>query len=133
MAPGHRGTYGLVLTSILMSSRSPISVESVRVLALGLPHAVESSHFAQPDFRVRNKIFATLPHAVDVVCLKTTPANLDALVASDPETFSNEWRGRWLHVRLDRVTEPMLEDLLIEAWSLVAPKALAKVYLASRG
>jgi hypothetical protein len=111
-----------------MSRRSPISPKSVRRLALALPDTIES--FAQPDFRVRNKIFATLPDAAHIVCLKTTPANLDALVAADPETFSNEWRGRWLRVRLDRITAPMLAELLFDAWSLVAPKALAKAYLA---
>jgi hypothetical protein len=113
-----------------MSRRSPVTAQSVRCLALALPQTVESSHFAQPDFRVRNKIFATLPRAADIVCLKTTPANLDALVAADSETFSNEWRGRWLRVRLDRITAPMLADLLFDAWSLVAPKALAEAYRA---
>jgi hypothetical protein len=112
-------------------ARSPVSAESVRRLALALPDTVESSHFAQPDFRVRNKIFATLPDVANVVCLKTTPANLDALVAADPETFSNEWRGRWLRVRLDRIAKPLLADLLFDAWSLVAPKAVSKAYRAS--
>jgi hypothetical protein len=81
---------------------------------------------------VRNKIFATLPRAAHCVCLKTTPVNLDALLAADSETFSNEWRGRWVRVRLDRVTAPLLADLLFDAWSLVAPKALAKSYRESR-
>src|SRR5258705_4972270 len=115
-----------------MSGRSPISTEAVRRLALALPQTVESSHFAQPDFRVRNKIFATLPGVAHIVCLKTTPANLDALVAADSETFSNEWRGRWLRVRLDRITAPMLADLLFDALSPVAPKALAQGHPASR-
>jgi hypothetical protein len=114
-----------------MSRRSPISAQSVRRLALALPHTVESSHFAQPDFRVGNKIFATLPREADIVCLKTTRANLDALIAADAETFSDEWRGRWLRVRLDRITAAMLADLLFDAWSLVAPKAFAKAYRAS--
>jgi hypothetical protein len=129
----HRGTHGLVSLKQFMSRRTSISVESVRSFALALPEVVESSHFAQADFRVRNKIFATLPHTVDVVCMKTTSVNLDALVAADPETFSNEWRGRWLRVRLNLVAESMLQDLLVDAWSLVAPKTLAKAYLASRG
>jgi len=30
------------------------------VLALALPEATEAAHMAHPDFRVRNKIFATL-------------------------------------------------------------------------
>jgi hypothetical protein len=115
-----------------MSKQSPISAATVRRLALALPHAVESSHFAQPDFRVRNKIFATLPRAAHCVCLKTTPVNLDALVAGDPATFTNEWHGRWVRVRLDRVSAALLADLLFDAWSLVAPKALAKSYRTSR-
>src|SRR5262249_36207192 len=100
-----------------MSKRSPISVETIRRLALALPHAVESSHFAQPDFRVRNKIFATLPRVAHCVCLKTTPVNLDALVAADSETFRNEWHGRWVRVRLDRVPARILADLMFDAWS----------------
>ena len=109
-----------------MSRRAPISAEAVRRLALALPHTVESSHFAQPDFRVRNKIFATLPRAAHVVCLKTTPVNLDALIATDPETFSNEWRGRWVRVRLDRVSTQLLADLMVDAWRLVAHARLGK-------
>jgi hypothetical protein len=35
-------------------------------------------------------------------------------------------------VRLDRVSAPILADLLFDAWSLVAPKALVKSYRASR-
>ncbi len=31
-----------------------------RKLALSLPEAVEKGHMGHPDFRVRNKIFATL-------------------------------------------------------------------------
>ena len=115
-----------------MRRRSRISTDTVRSLALALPHVIEAAHFEQPDFRVRNRIFATLPKGGDAVCLKTTPTNLDALVATDSVTFRNEWRGRWLRVRLDRVTAPMLEDLLLEAWTLVAPKTLVKAFLASR-
>lgn len=37
-----------------------MTVAQFRRLALGLPDAVESSHFNHPDFRVPNKIFATL-------------------------------------------------------------------------
>ena len=33
----------------------------VRKLALGLPEAEEKAHFGKADFRVRNKIFASLP------------------------------------------------------------------------
>jgi hypothetical protein len=116
-----------------MPRQSRSSADTVRRLALALPQVTESAHFGQPDFRVRNRIFATLPKVGGVVCLKTSPINLDALVAADSVTFRNEWRGRWLRVRLDRIAAPLLEQLLLDAWGLVAPKTVAKAFLGSRG
>jgi hypothetical protein len=97
----------------------------VRRLALALPAVVESTHFDRPDFRVRNKIFATLPPDRRTVVLKSLPANVDALVSSDSATYWDEWRGRWVGIRLDRVTLPLLRALIADAWRTVAPKRLA--------
>ena len=96
----------------------------VRQIALALPEVVEAAHFKQPDFRVRNKIFATLPADQRIVCLKTTAANLDALVSVDGETFHDIWRGRWMSIRLDRVSLTLLRELLADSWRLVAPARL---------
>jgi hypothetical protein len=116
-----------------MSQRQSISPAVVRRLALALPEVVEASHFDQPDFRVRNRIFATLPKDGLTVCLKITPVNLDALVSTDAATFRDVWRGRWVAVRLDRVTQSMLRDLLVDAWQLVAPKRMAAAFRPSDG
>lgn len=105
--------------------RRKVTPAVVRRLALALPEAVEGSHFDHPDFRVRNKIFASLPSDGRSVSLKSTPANMDALVAADPETFNAIWGGRYLGIRLDRVSVPVLRDLLAESWRLTAPKGLA--------
>jgi hypothetical protein len=59
------------------------------------------------------------------VILKSLPANVDALVLSDSATFWNEWRGRWIGIRLDRVALPLLRELLADAWRVVAPKRLS--------
>ena len=106
-----------------MASRR-VTRAMVRRLALALPEAIESSHFDRPDFRVRGKIFATLPKDGGAAVLKTTPANLEWLVSADEATFWDEWRGRWLGVRLDRVSLPTLRDLIEDAWRLAAPKRL---------
>ena len=105
---------------------------TVRRIALALPETVERSHFDRPDFRVGNKIFATLPKDPHVVVLKSRPANVDALVAADPATFSDEWHGRWVGIRLDRVASSLLRELIIDAWRLVAPNRLAAVLTSSR-
>ena|SRR5687768_12447208 len=108
-----------------MAKRSRLSHAIVRRLALQLPQTIESVHFDRPDFRVRNKIFATLPADARAVVVKSTASNIDALIARDPVTFWDEWRGRWLGIRLDSVPRPLLRDLVIDAWKLVAPKRLA--------
>ena len=38
-----------------------MTVEAYRAIALAQPEAIESSHMNHPDFRVRKKIFATIP------------------------------------------------------------------------
>src|SRR5947208_11819677 len=105
--------------------RRRITLAAVRRLALALPEAVERSHFHVPDFRVRNKIFAALPDGDRAVVVKTDPANAEALVSWDGIAFWNEWRGRWLGVRLDRVSLPVLRDLVSDAERLGAPSKLA--------
>jgi hypothetical protein len=56
--------------------------------------------------------------------VKILPPNLDALVRADPDAFKDAWGGRWLGVRLDKVSKAVLRDLLTDAWSLTAPKSL---------
>src|SRR5438552_17204233 len=104
--------------------RRRITLAAVRRLALALPEAVERSHFDVPDFRVRNKIFAALPDGDRAVVVKTDPANADALVSWDGIAFWNEWRGRGLGIRLDRVAVPVVRDLVTDAWPLVGPQEL---------
>ena len=114
-----------------MTARLRISQADVRRMALQLPQVVESAHFALPDFRVRNKIFLTLKSDASTVVVKSSSANIDALVARDRATFWDEWRGRWLGIRLDRVSRALMNELVFDAWRLVAPKRLIAGYHAS--
>ena len=52
--------------------------DEFRALALTFPEAVESSHFDTADFRVRNKIFATLREADGRAVLKLSPGRAAA-------------------------------------------------------
>ena len=108
------------------SGPRPPDQRFVRRVALALPEASEGSHMGHPDLRVRNKVFAGLAADGRTVALKTTPANLDALVTVDPETFRDAWGGRWVGVVLARVSRDELRDLIVEAWRLVAPKRLTR-------
>jgi hypothetical protein len=107
--------------------------EEVRHFALSLPEAHERAHFGRPDIRVRNKIFATLPEDGRTVNLKAAPLGLDLLIRSDPETYRDAWGGRWVGVELARVSAEMLRELILDAYCLAAPKALASGIRALRG
>jgi hypothetical protein len=44
-----------------------------RRIVLGMDGAVESAHMGHPDFRVSNRIFATLHHDSDFAMVVLTP------------------------------------------------------------
>ena len=59
-----------------------------RKLSLALPEVEEKSHFEQPDFRVRNKIFSDMSPDGNRGTLKMTPEMQHMLLDAEPETFS---------------------------------------------
>jgi hypothetical protein len=99
-----------------------------RKLACSLPEAEEKSHFGQPDFRVRNKIFAGMSPDGKQGTLKLAPEFQSILVDSKPKVFSpaaGAWGVKgWTHVVLANLEAAIAPELLRTAWSLVAPKTL---------
>jgi hypothetical protein len=100
----------------------------VRTTALALPEAHEELHFDRPSFRVRNRIFATLPPGTPArTVLKLPREAQQALVADEPETFHLvgwEHQG-WTGINLAAADRGELEELIEEAWRQVAPKRLS--------
>jgi len=97
---------------------------------MALPAVEEKSHFEQPDFRVRGKIFAGLSRDGKRGTLKLAPEVQAMVLDAKPKVFSpaaGAWgRSGWTHVELSRVRLAELETLLAEAWRLVAPRSLAQ-------
>lgn len=105
-----------------------ITPARVRQLALALPGTEELAHHGTPDFRVRGKIFATLPTAGGIAVVKLPPADQADLVKADPQAFSlNAWSKQgWTNVHLEHITAAQMRELLDAAWRHVAPKRLAE-------
>lgn len=105
-----------------------VTAAQLRKLALSLPETEERSHFEQPDFRVRNKIFAGLSKDEKQGVLKLPPELQASLMDSHPKVFSpaaGAWgRSGWTHVALAGAQLDMLRPLVREAWRLIAPKTL---------
>jgi hypothetical protein len=109
------------------------TVDDFRRLALALPEAVEGAHMGHADFRVRNRIFATLPGgALGVV--KTTRDDGEALAAANAAIYEAKPWGptTWLRICLPAADAGEVADLVAEAWCIVAPKRLVAAYVASR-
>src|SRR5690349_8585993 len=98
-----------------------------RKLALEQHEAAEKSHFEQPDFRVKGKIFATLPREPGIGVLKLPPELMLRLAAEDDVTFmpaKGFERGGWTRIRLANVSVAQLREGVPIAWAGVAPKRL---------
>ena len=106
-----------------------MTAASFRRIALGLPEAVEGSHFGNADFRVGGKIFATLAlESEGYGVLLLTPEQQAGMVEDDPKIFSPV-PGGWgrkgsTRVLLAEVAPDILESALRTAWLRQAPKRL---------
>jgi hypothetical protein len=108
----------------------PVTAATFRRLALGLPEASEAAHMGHPDFRVRNKIFATLGSPdKGWGMVKLTPEQQEILLGAEPDAFkpaAGAWgRSGSTLVRLAAVDAATLKSALGMAWRNTAPKGLA--------
>jgi hypothetical protein len=104
-----------------------LSPSQFRRIALSLPGASEGAHMGTADFRVGNKIFATLgnPDAASGV-IGLTPDQQALLIETAPKVFSpvpGGWGARgWTRVRLAAADAATLQGALTMAWQNRAPK-----------
>ncbi len=104
-----------------------MNADDFRRIALGLPEAEEKSHFGKADFRVRNKIFGSLP-GEDRAVIKLTQDEQAMLCEAEPAIFSpikGGWgRQGWTAINLAVSDEPTLLSACRMAWRNVAPAKL---------
>ena len=99
-----------------------MTANQFRKLALSLPEVVEGAHLHHPDFRVGNKIFATLGYPDDRCgMVKLTPAQQAEVLDAEPETFrpaAGAWgRSGSTVVVLAATTATRILPLLRQAWA----------------
>ena len=102
-----------------------------RRLALALPEVTEEPHFDMASFRVRGKIFVTVPPEETRLHVFVDPLEIDAYVAQDPAAFEPlRWGGRvrGLRVNLAAASAASLAEIIEEAWRRKAPKRLVAAF-----
>jgi hypothetical protein len=109
-----------------------MTADEFRALALALPEAKEAEHMGHPDFRVRQKIFASLSPDETSGMVKLTPAEQKSFQFAEPKVFqpmAGAWGKRgYTKVCLAAADELTVRQALAAAWRNTAPKKLADQY-----
>jgi hypothetical protein len=97
-----------------------------RQMALGMEGAVEGAHMGHPDFRLNNRIFATLHDDRKFGMVALTPEQQEHFMRAYPVAFAPE-SGAWgragsTRVRLASVPEETLGEAVTLAWQNAVSK-----------
>jgi hypothetical protein len=115
-----------------------VDADTVRHLACALPEVEDGSSGAALRFSVMGKAFAwslmerdgpkgPRTPRLEVLAVRCQAKDKPDILAADPETYfeTEHYRGYpAVLVRLERVEEAVLRDLLAAAWRCQAPKGL---------
>ena len=109
---------------------SEMGPDDFRRMALAMDGASEGAHMGHPDFRVNNRIFATLHSGDRFGMVALTLEQQRGFMDEHPEMFTPE-AGAWgragsTRVRLVSVDEDVLGEALTLAWQNAMRKGSAK-------
>ncbi|MGY4517105.1 MmcQ/YjbR family DNA-binding protein [Lysobacter sp. HA18] len=105
-----------------------MNVQSVRAIALALPEVTEAPHFDYGSFRVKGKIFVTVPPDGEHIHVFVDEQERLLAIAMYPAAVEAlHWGQKVLGVRinLSHATPEAVEHLVRSAWRNKAPKRLA--------
>jgi hypothetical protein len=101
--------------------------EELIAFALGLPEAIQSAHFDTRDFRVRGRIFLTLP-SDDYCVVRLTPDQQRMALEMTPDVtvaVPGGWGERgWTRLYHALADDETIRILVRRAWKGVAPKSM---------
>jgi hypothetical protein len=110
-----------------------VTAEDVRRIALELPRAYEALVRDRVKFRVGRIVFLAISPDEELLGFGFPKEERAALVASEPEKFlmplRSDERYNWVRVRLAKIDEAELRELIIDAWRMCVPKRVAAAYL----
>ncbi len=104
-----------------------MNIDEVRRYALSLPEVREEAHFKYSSFRIRRKIFATVPPDEKSLHVFVDDERRELALAMFPDAYEALYWGKnvvGVKVVLARAERADVEDLLLTAWQRKAPKRL---------
>ena len=114
-----------------------VTADDVRRIALALPRTEEALVRDRVKFRVGRLVYASLSPDETLMGFGFPREERAALVAAEPERYlmpvRSDERYNWVRVRLAAIDEPLLRELVVDAWRMVVPKRVAEAHLGDRG
>ena len=114
-----------------------VTVDDVRRVALGLPRTTEHLIHDRVKFRVKQLVYVAFSRDEELMGFAFPKEERAALVASDPDRFllppTSDLRFNWVQVRTAMVEVEEITELVIEAWTMVVPKGVARDYFTAHG
>jgi hypothetical protein len=104
-----------------------MQIAQVRRYAMALPEVTEQPHHQSGSFRVRGKIFVTMPPGDEYIHVFVTEEDRERSLALYPEFVEKLfWGGKvaGLRVRLAGADSKAVDQLISQAWTAKAPKTL---------
>lgn len=108
------------------------TVDDVRPLALGLERSYEVFVRGRRKFRVGRIVYVAFSRDDSVMGFAFPKVEREALVASDPGTFSlpdtADLRYNWVHARLAALDAAEARELVVDAWRMCVPRKLSDAW-----
>jgi len=103
-----------------------VDLEDVRAIALTLPRTEEHLIRESVKFRIRSLVYAAVSPDETTMGFAFPKEERAALVEAEPEKFlmpvRSDERYNWVRVRLAKIDEVELRELVVEAWRMCVPK-----------
>ena len=110
---------------------SNVKLAEARKYALSLPETNEQPHFKYSSFRVKGKIFSTVPEDKNHLNIFVDDERLELAISMFPDAYEKLWWGKkvvGVTVRLSVADSSDVQDLLYAAWKRKAPKRVVEAY-----
>jgi hypothetical protein len=108
-----------------------LTLQQARRFALSLPETTEEPHHELSSFRVRGKIFATVPPDRLRLHIFVEEQQREAAIVMEPAAIEKLWWGskvRGVRVLLAQAKSELVSELLYAAWCRKAPPPLVKSF-----
>jgi hypothetical protein len=114
-----------------------VTLEEVRAFASGLPRSYEAFVQGRVKFRVGRIVYLAFARDETMMGFAFPKEWREALVQSEPDKFllprERDLRYHWAVVRLAAIDEREMQELVLDAWSMVVPKRVAAEYASRAG